>query len=150
VSNRQKRIGLLIEHRKKQLDDASIVLGQRRRAVEGAKQALERAEQARHHADAERRRASERGVASHEWVDLNGWCETARRAVRQTEQDLIGAEHDVETAQKAVLSARAQLKQVEALAQRLQERRALEERRAEQRDNDERNASAAARTGEGH
>jgi flagellar export protein FliJ len=147
MSNRQKRIALLTEHRKKELDDSSAELAKQRRALDLASQRLREAEHAELQAHDDRKAAAQHGIASHEWVDLNAWCERARRAVKQAQQDELTAQHEVETAQRAVLAARARVKQVEALAERLQRRHALEEQRAEQRANDERSASLVARNG---
>ncbi len=145
MSSRQKRIRMLTEHRRKQLDEAVRELGARKREAEQQRLELEKATQHAELALDERNTASQRGVAIHEWAQLNDWLAKTRHAKGLAAEALVDAETAVETAQSGVMRARAAVKQVEALAEREQLRNRERERRLEQRANDEHAANARHR-----
>lgn len=148
MSTRNKRLKLLMDHRQRQLDDR---IGEYHGFVRAEADAQAREEQALrdcHTAELKRRSAAAQGVESSTWGDLNNWLQAVIGRYRIACSATLQAKQKTEAAQQKVMAARAQLKQVETLAQRLREKEALQEKRKEQRMADEHTQLVTARRGE--
>jgi flagellar export protein FliJ len=145
VKPRNKRIALLTERRQRDLNDRVAELHERRQAQARAEQNAARLHSECERARTERTETATRGVSSTDWEQLNRWLESLQRAHLQACTDVQEATAASATAQQNVLAARAALKQIETLSERLRAREQVEERRREQRAADEHAQSASAR-----
>jgi hypothetical protein len=137
MTPRRRRIERILEHRRKELDDASAVLSAVRAREAAAKAESDTADNAAKDAAEARRRLADKGSGVTEFIEAEEWLyATSRRAEREY-QALLGVRREVEKVQAVVAEARTKLKQAEQLAARvdLQEKK-LADRRERRRDDE--------------
>jgi hypothetical protein len=137
MTPRRRRIERILEHRRKELDDASAVLSAVRAREAAAKAESDTADNGAKDAAEARRRLADKGSGVTEFIEAEEWLyATSRRAEREY-QALLGVRREVEKVQAVVAEARTKLKQAEQLAARvdLQEKK-LADRRERRRDDE--------------
>lgn len=144
MKSRLSRLAKLTELRKKELDDRAARLAAAHQAVDEARQRLTLEDAAFHQAEIDRSALARDGQTpetwrtANEWLDLRGhYREAARRRVAMTEVAALRA-------QEQVLSARAALRRLEVLEERLKRALSKTEERKESKAHDEIAASRSA------
>ncbi len=137
MSPRRKRIRKVVDHRAEQLDKTVTELAQRRtRELEAAKALEEQREKRRQAAEARERLTGAAATVEH-WQMADEWLRTQDALEQLALNKVRIAGHAVEQARVQVLSARTDLRRIEALDQRLEREERQQAERAERRLHDE-------------
>jgi hypothetical protein len=141
MTPRRRRIERILEHRQKELDEASAVLSAvRAREAAAAAEAEATDERAKEAAEA-RRRLADKGSGVTEFIEAEEWLYATSRRAERAYTVLLGVRREVEKVQAVVAAARTKLKQAEQLAARI----ALQEKKLDDRRERRRDDEAAAR-----
>ncbi|HEX4335182.1 MAG TPA: hypothetical protein VH062_04670 [Polyangiaceae bacterium] len=145
MTPRRRRIERILEHRKKELDEAAAVLSAVRVREAAAKAESEDAEQRAKDAAESRRRLADKGSGVMEFIEAEEWLYATSRRAERAYQALLAVQREVEKVQVVVAEARTRMKQAEQLATRvdLQEKKVADRR--ERRRDDEAAARIAQR-----
>jgi flagellar export protein FliJ len=148
VSPRRNRIEKVVTLREKELDKRVAALGERRAAEAHAQTEEERKKLEVEQASESRLKLAEEGEAlsAMSWIEANEWLQAQQR--RHDEARLATARAQLATrqAQTEVLSARADLKKLELLSERIQRQEESDAQRQERRLEDELSALRFRRT----
>lgn len=138
MSPRRARIDKVVTLREKELDKRVAQLGETRAAEQRALTLEEQKKAELEDASRSRLKLTEEGAlsASH-WIEANEWLASRQKRLEQAKLDAARAALETRKAQGAVLSARADLKKVELLSQRISVQEAGEAQKAERRLEDE-------------
>jgi len=129
MSPRQKRIEKVVTHRGKELDKRVAELNaQKQRELEAKRMAeAEREELLR--ASESRLKLAEATISATSWIEANEWLKTRAAKSELAETQAIRAKASTQRARAEVLNARADLKKLEVLSERIgTEERSREER----------------------
>ncbi len=145
MTPRRRRIERILDHRKKELDDASAVMAAVRAREAVAAAEADAADACTKEAAEARRKLAEKGSGVMEFIEAEEWLySTARRAERSW-AILSNIRGEVEKVQVVVAQARTKVKQAEQIAARVElVEKKLADRRERRRD-DEAGARIAQR-----
>lgn len=119
MNDRQRRLGRVIEYRRRQLDsklaEVRVYRGQHERALSSLKQEEDMLAQAAQH----RRRLLEASSPVGDWVEAQRWLDDRTHCLDLARTSLREAEESLSQAQRDTLKARNDLKRVELLKDRL-------------------------------
>lgn len=139
MSPRRARIGKVITLREKALDERVAQLSDTRAAEARALSAEERKRQELEAASESRLKLAEERAAlsASSWIEANEWLQSRQRQVEQARVEAAKAQLETRKAQGAVMTARADLKKVELLSERIQKQENSEAQVLERRLEDE-------------
>ncbi|HEX2731328.1 MAG TPA: flagellar FliJ family protein [Polyangiaceae bacterium] len=137
MNSRNKRLRLLSEQRQRQLDDRVAELHECQRLEALAETEEQRASDSLAAAQLKRQSAATSGIESGLWTELNHWLEAVSAALLAARKRTFESKQKTLAAKQRVLAARAELKQIETLAERFKQRELALEAKAEQRLTDE-------------
>lgn len=121
MSPRRARIEKVITLREKALDERVAKLHGSREAEARALSAEEQKRSELQAASASRLKLAEEGALSaSSWIEANEWLQSRQRHAERARMEAAKAQLETRQAQGAVLSARADLKKVELLSERIQ------------------------------
>jgi flagellar export protein FliJ len=121
MSPRRARIEKVITLREKALDERVAKLHGSREAEARARSAEEQKRLELQEASASRLKLAEEGALSaSSWIEANEWLQSRQRHVEHARMEAAKAQLETRQAQGAVLTARADLKKVELLSERIQ------------------------------
>jgi flagellar export protein FliJ len=151
MSPRRVRIEKVITLREKALDERVAKLSDSRAAEAAAQTLEERKRQELEQASESRLKLAEEGEAltASSWIEANEWLVSRLKQVEQARLETARAQVETQKAQGAVMAARADLKKVELLSDRIQKQEESEAMVTERRLEDEL-TSMRFRRGEGN
>jgi flagellar export protein FliJ len=151
MSPRRVRIEKVITLREKALDERVAKLSDSRAAEAAAQTLEERKRQELEQASESRLKLAEEGEAltASSWIEANEWLVSRLKQVEQARLETARAQVETQKAQGAVMAARADLKKVELLSDRIQKQEESEAMVLERRLEDEL-TSMRFRRGEGN
>lgn len=138
MSPRRARIEKVITLREKALDDRVAQLSDSRAAEARARTAEEQKRVELEQASESRMKLAEEGALPvSSWVEANEWLQSRQRQVEHARVEAAKAQLETRKAQGAVMTARADLKKVELLSERIQKQEETEAQVLERRLEDE-------------
>lgn len=138
MSPRRARIHKVITLREKALDETVAKLSDSRAAEARAVSLEEQKRQELEQASESRLKLTEEGALSaSSWVEANEWLQSRQKQVEKARVDAAMAQLATRKAQGAVMTARADLKKVELLSERIQKQEETEAQVLERRLEDE-------------
>jgi flagellar export protein FliJ len=138
MSPRRARIGKVITLREKALDDRVARLTDSRALEAKAKSAEDiRRQELQEAADSRLKLAEEGALTASTWIEANEWLQSRQRHVEQARVEAAKAQLETRKAQGEVMTARADLKKVELLSERIQKQEESEAQVLERRLEDE-------------
>jgi flagellar export protein FliJ len=138
MSPRRSRIGKVITLREKALDERVAQLSDTRAAEVRAQTLEEQRRKELEDASQSRLKLAEEGALSaSSWIEVNEWLQSRQRQVEQARVEAAKAQLETRKAQGAVMAARADLKKVELLSERIQKQEESEAQVVERRLEDE-------------
>lgn len=138
MSPRRSRIGKVITLREKALDERVAQLSDTRAAEVRAQTLEEQRRKELEEASQSRLKLAEEGALSaSSWIEVNEWLQSRQRQVEQARVEAAKAQLETRKAQGAVMAARADLKKVELLSERIQKQEESEAQVVERRLEDE-------------
>ncbi|MEZ4224503.1 MAG: flagellar FliJ family protein [Polyangiaceae bacterium] len=137
MSSRRQRLQKLTDLRKKELDDAVGELGRAREREEQARQRLAHEVEELEQAHQRRSILARQGAATELWTSENDWLELRETYRQAAHAALSKAELARHRAFAEVMAARAAVKKLEVLGERLRREELRDEERKDQRLHDE-------------
>ncbi len=139
MSPRRTRIEKVVTLREKELDKRVAQLSDTRVAEQRALSLEEQKRRELEEAAQSRLKLAEEGEAlsASNWIEVSEWVQSRQKRLEQAKLDAARAAIETRKAQGAVMMARADLKKVELLSERIQAQEASEELKAERRLEDE-------------
>lgn len=138
MSPRRARIGKVITLREKALDERVAELTGTRAAEAEALTAEELRRRELQEASESRLKLAEEGALSaSSWIEVNEWLQSRQRHVEKARASAAKAQLETQKAQGKVMTARADLKKVELLSERIQKQEQSEAQVLERRLEDE-------------
>jgi flagellar export protein FliJ len=138
MSPRRARIGKVITLREKALDERVARLTDSRALEAKAKTAEDvRRRELQEAADSRLKLAEEGALTASTWIEANEWLQSRQRHVEQARVEAAKAQLETRKAQGEVMTARADLKKVELLSERIQKQEESEAQVLERRLEDE-------------
>ncbi len=138
MSPRRARIDKVVTLREKELDKRVAQLGETRAAEQRALTLEEQKKAELEEASRSRLKLTEeQALSASHWIEANEWLSSRQKRLEQAKLEAARAALETRKAQGAVLSARADLKKVELLSQRISVQEAGEAQKAERRLEDE-------------
>lgn len=138
MSPRRARIGKVITLREKALDERVAQLSDTRAAEAKALSAEEiRRRELEEASESRLKLAEEAALSASSWIEANEWLQSRQRQVEQARVEAAKAQLETRKAQGAVMTARADLKKVELLSERIQKQEESEAQVLERRLEDE-------------
>ncbi|MBI3206291.1 MAG: flagellar FliJ family protein [Myxococcales bacterium] len=144
MKSRLSRLAKLTELRKKELDDRAARLAAAHQAMEEARQRLTLEAAAHRQAELDRSALAQSGLLPETWRTANEWLELREHYREAARRRVAMAEVAALRAQEQVLAARAALRRLEVLEERLKRALAKTEERKESKAHDEIAASRSA------
>jgi flagellar biosynthesis chaperone FliJ len=150
VSPRRARIGKVVTLREKTLDERVAQLSDTRAAEAEALTAEElRRRELQEASESRLKLAEERALSASSWIEANEWLQSRMRHAEQARLAAAKAQLETRKAQGAVMTARADLKKVELLSERIQRQEESEAQVLERRLEDELTSMRFRRTEDG-
>lgn len=139
MSPRRTRIEKVVTLREKELDKRVAQLSDTRVAEQRALSLEEQKRRELEEAAQSRLKLAEEGEAlsASNWIEVSEWVQSRQKRLEQAKLDAARAAIETRKAQGAVMMARADLKKVELLSERIQAQEVSEELKAERRLEDE-------------
>lgn len=139
MSPRRARIEKVVTLREKELDKRLVKLGEQRAAEARALSEEEAKRQQVEQASETRLKLAEEGEAlsASSWIEANEWLSARQKQAEQARLQAARAQTETRKAQGEVMTARADLKKVELLSERIQKQEQSEADRKERRLEDE-------------
>lgn len=134
---RRARLGRVLAHRERELNERVLGLSRSRSEAERARAEALREEQQREAAERARDGLSSGPATASDWSLMSDWVSSRDLKHTRARQRELQAEHAVAQAQLLVKKAHVGVKSVKALSDRLLEEENRESARREQRENDE-------------
>ena len=144
MKSRLARLAKLTELRKKDLEDRAARLAAAHQATEQARERLVAEEAAHHQAEVDRSVLAQSGFEPETWRTANEWLELRELYREAARRRVALAEVATLRAQEQVLAARAALRRLEVLEERLKRALSKTEERKESKAHDEIAAGRAA------
>ncbi|MCC7386412.1 MAG: flagellar FliJ family protein [Deltaproteobacteria bacterium] len=144
MKSRLSRLAKLTELRKKDLEDRAARLAAAHQATEQARERLVAEEAAHRQAEADRSALAQSGLEPETWRTANEWLELRELYREAARRRVALAEVAALRAQEQVLAARAALRRLEVLEERLKRALSKTEERKESKAHDEIAAGRAA------